>query len=183
MKEIDRQLVHLNIGLFFILLMAVFGMEFCMAFIFACVVAALLIVHLKMEKKRVPVVDWFLGMFEREGVVPGYGSFLYMAGTLILFAFLRDPARIAASILILGIGDGMATIVGMEGETRIPYNKKKTVEGSIAFFAFCLPVFFLSGIGGVFAALVSAIVESLPLGVDDNITIPIACVAVFRLIG
>lgn len=183
MKEIDRQLVHLNIGLFIILLMAVFGITFCTALMFACVIAALAIVHLKMEKRKVPVIDWFLGMFEREGVIPGYGSLLYLVGVLLLFTFLEDPAKIATSILILGIGDGMATIVGMEGTAKILYNKKKTVEGSIAFFAFCLPVFFLSGFAGVVAAFVSAVVESLPLDMDDNVTIPIACIIVFRLIG
>lgn len=183
MKEIDRQLIHLNIGLFSLMLLAVFGKIPCMLLLFIGVLAGSIVVHQKIRGKKVPVVDWFLNRFERKRVVVGYGSLLYLVGMLLLFSFLENPASIGASIIILAIGDGMATIVGREGRVKIPYNKKKTVEGSLAFLAFSLPVFFLSGVAGIAAVIAGAIIETLPTGVDDNITIPMACIAVLRLMG
>jgi len=98
---------------------------------------------------------------------------------LIPLAFLHSPSEIAAVIFILAIGDGASTIIGMKGKHKIPYNKEKTFEGTVAFFLFSLPAYFFIGEAIIPLAIIAAVVESLPLRLDDNLTVPIACTVFF----
>jgi len=99
---------------------------------------------------------------------------LMIASTITVFLFPRVIAVAALCFLI--VGDTVAALVGRKFG-RIHLFGKKTLLGSLALFASA----FLAGslIPGlesrtVFAgALVAAIVEALPLPVDDNFSIPI----------
>lgn len=93
--------------------------------------------------------------------------------TLILF-----PAPINyASITILTFGDGFATIFGkLLGKTKFPYNKAKNLEGSFFGFLFAFFgafIFLKNPFKAFFGALMGIIVESLPLPINDNLTVPI----------
>jgi dolichol kinase len=83
--------------------------------------------------------------------------------------------------MILAIGDSLATIAGVGyGRHRLPWNRRKTVEGSAAFLvgAMCSLVV-LPSMATVLIAASSAIIESLPLKADDNITVPVAASLLF----
>ncbi|MCR4290148.1 MAG: hypothetical protein NUV86_07805, partial [Candidatus Scalindua sp.] len=70
----------------------------------------------------------------------------------------------------------MATIVGkFYGKIRIPYNHKKSLEGSVAFYitAFMCAVIYVPLKTALIVSLVSCIIESLPIDFD-NITIPLS---------
>ncbi len=111
---------------------------------------------------------------------------------LLILAFPKRLDIVAAAWGILAFGDGAATIVGRRcGGPRLPWNPQKTLAGSTAFVA-------AGGLGGVllawwtrgavsplpplafvigapvFAAVVSALVESIPVRLDDNISVPIS---------
>ncbi len=91
--------------------------------------------------------------------------------SLILF-----PAPISyASVAILTLGDGFATVFGkILGRNVLPFNKGKTVEGSIFgfLFAFLGAMFFVNPIAALIGALIGMVIECLPLPISDNVTIP-----------
>jgi uncharacterized protein (TIGR00297 family) len=111
----------------------------------------------------------------------------------VLLLILVFPSRldiVAATWGILAFGDGMATLVGMTfGRRRIPWNRDKSITGSIAFVVcggiagaflawWCRPgvippAFMWFSIGApLVAALVAAFVETIPVRLDDNLSVP-----------
>jgi HAD superfamily phosphoserine phosphatase-like hydrolase len=110
--------------------------------------------------------------------------FFALAITLSLLAF-PTPASFAA-IAILSLGDSVASLVGKHlGQTLIPYNKGKNLEGSVAGFAcaFLGAALFVNpslALAGAFAGL---LVESLPLPVNDNLSIPLVAGTLMTLLS
>jgi dolichol kinase len=138
---------------------------------------------LMQKGRKIPVANWFEETFEREDVrFPGYGAFWYVVGTLLLALSLGNVNEIAAAIVTLAAGDSAATIFGIQGRHSLPYNRRKTVEGSVAFFVFCLPACLFVGWIGIALAALAAVVESLSTPVDDNLLIPITAILFFLVI-
>lgn len=118
------------------------------------------------------------------------GIVLYPLSVLgLLFAFGSRLDIIAAAWGILAAGDGMATIVGRRVPIRpIPWNARKSFGGSLAFAVF-------GGAAGIFlawwcrdtvippayawfpfvapllAAIAAAAVETIPIELDDNVSV------------
>ena len=183
-KEQLRQVFHLVIGLIAIWILATLGRNWLMAATFFTLIIGMLLINQTMLGRKIGLVEIFVRHLERKDVIlPGWGSAVYAAGVLILVTALENTPQIAAGIFILAVGDSFSTVVGRKGTHKVPYNKKKTIEGMIAFFVSCLPAYVLIGPLAIPIALVAAIVESLPLPVDDNISIPIVYVLLFLLIG
>ncbi|RPJ60121.1 MAG: DUF92 domain-containing protein, partial [Acidobacteria bacterium] len=120
---------------------------------------------------------------------------------LLVLAFPRRPDIAAAAWGILGVGDGAATLVGSRvGARRLPWNDEKTAEGSLAFVVAgsiagiaraswtrpavspLPPIAFVVG-APVLAAAAAALVESIPVRLDDNISVPIAAAIVLGGLG
>jgi uncharacterized protein (TIGR00297 family) len=120
-----------------------------------------------------------------------HGIVFYPASVLLLVLLFPDRLDIVAAAWgILAVGDGMATIVGQWiGGAPIPWNRDKSVAGSGAFLAFgglaamlllwwCRttvspPPGLLFVVAAPFvAALVAALVETVPIRLDDNISVP-----------
>jgi uncharacterized protein (TIGR00297 family) len=119
------------------------------------------------------------------------GIVLYPISVLLLILAFPDRLDIAATAWgILAVGDGMATLIGKPyGRTRLPWNRDKSVLGTCAFVLF-------GGIAGAFlawwcrpqvvpppylwfslaapfiAALAAAFAETIPIRLDDNVTVP-----------
>jgi uncharacterized protein (TIGR00297 family) len=125
------------------------------------------------------------------------GITLYPAAVLVLILMLPDRPDIVASAWgVLAVGDGMATVVGRRLRSpRIPWNRDKSVAGSLSLFIFggaaaaflcwwCRPVivpppFVWFSIGAPFAAaLLAAAVETIPVRLDDNVSVPATAAAV-----
>ena len=137
----------------------------------------------KLQGNRIPIIDWFEVTFERKNVkFPGYGAFWYVVGTLLLTLSLNNDYEIAAAILTLALGDSAATIFGILGTHPLPYNRRKTIEGSLAFLIFSLLSCLLVGWVGIPLAFLTAVAESLPVPIDDNLLIPITAILFFSLI-
>lgn len=94
----------------------------------------------------------------------------------IALSLIFFPAPISyASVAILTLGDGFATVLGkILGRNVLPFNKGKTVEGSIFgfLFAFLGAMFFVDPIAALIGALIGMVIECLPLPISDNVTIP-----------
>jgi dolichol kinase len=103
------------------------------------------------------------------------GSTYFLFSTLL--TILLFPKSIAmVSLLILILSDTAAAWVGKGiGKTKI---FGKTLEGSLAFFFCSLLIVWiypnLNRFSGSLAALGTAVIEVLPIPVNDNLTIPLA---------
>jgi uncharacterized protein (TIGR00297 family) len=109
------------------------------------------------------------------------GIVLYPLAVLILIVVFRDSLHVAAMAwATLAFGDGFATLAGKRlGGPRLPWNRDKRWSGTIAFVVLgFFPVWFIASEVSwpvVLAVVVAgAIAESLPTGVDDNLTVPFA---------
>ncbi len=125
------------------------------------------------------------------------GIIFYPASVLLLLILFPDRLDIVAAAWgIMAVGDGVATIAGRHiRSARIPWNPGRTVSGSAAFVLlggaagtflcwWCLPrvmpppyPWFATWMPLV-AALVAAGAETLPIRLDDNISVPAAAAAV-----
>ena len=125
------------------------------------------------------------------------GMLLYPLSVLVLiFLFPTRLDIVAAAWGILAAGDGMATIAGTYlGGPRIPWNRDKTVAGSVALWLcgslagawlawWCRPAvapmpdpWFSLG-APVAAAAAAALAETLPIRLDDNVTVPMTAAGV-----
>lgn len=102
------------------------------------------------------------------------GTYILAAAALCSLLYAKPVA--VASLIFIILGDTAAVFVGKAyGRIRIG---QKTLEGSLAFFVISLlGVFWIPGLPfgvKVLGAAVAAVVEALPLRVDDNITVPLA---------
>jgi uncharacterized protein (TIGR00297 family) len=121
------------------------------------------------------------------------GTVLYPLSVLGLVLVFRERLDlVAAAWGILAAGDGMATLVGTTvASRRLPWNRDKSVGGLIAFCvagtaAAALLLAWTRGVSvsqeilllAAVAAGVAAFVETIPISLDDNITVPIAAAVV-----
>lgn len=132
----------------------------------------------RIERKSIPLIS---SITLRAATFPERYEFttapiFFSLGITLSLLLFPTPLNYA-SIAVVSLGDSAAYIFGkLFGRTPIPYNKGKNLEGSIAgvAFAFLGSTFFLSPLQALFAAVVSIFVESLPLPVNDNLSIPLA---------
>jgi len=182
-REIGRQAIHLLIGLLVIAGIFYIGQTETAFVLGTILILGTLVINWKMLGSQVPVADWFHERFERKAQrLPGYGSAWYIIGLLFIVLFAKDPNSAAGITFILASGDAFSTVCEIIGKRTLPYNKKKHLEGSIAFVIFSLPAYFIMGPSAIILAFVGAIVEGLPFAYDDNISIPIACMFVYYLL-
>jgi uncharacterized protein (TIGR00297 family) len=125
------------------------------------------------------------------------GLVLYPTSILLLLLMLPGrPDIVAASWGILAAGDGAATLIGRRyGKSKWPWNRQKSVAGSAAlllmggmagaFLAWwCRPAvipppyLWFSVLAPFVAALCAAAVETVPIRLDDNLSVPLTASAV-----
>jgi dolichol kinase len=181
--EIRRKLFHTLFGLFLIFILFYSGQNSLIIFLIIFLILGSILIVLMQQGRKIPIADWFEKKFERENVrFPGYGAFWYVVGTLLLALSLSSANEIAAAIVTLAVGDSAATIFGIRGRHPLPYNRIKTIEGSVAFFVFSLPAYLFVGWMGVALAAIAAAAESLATPIDDNLLIPITAILFFIII-
>jgi len=181
--ELRRKLLHTVVGLTMISILFYSGRKNLIILLSLMLLLGSIMVVWRLQGRKIPVAGWFEETFERENVrFPGYGAFWYVVGTLLLVLFIANASEIAAAILTLAAGDSAATIFGVRGRHPLPYNGCKTFEGSIAFFVFSLTACLFVGWMGVALAALTAVVESLPTPVDDNLAIPVVAALFFIIL-
>lgn len=120
------------------------------------------------------------------------GILLYPIAVLFLIVAFHDRLHLAALLWgILAFGDGPATLVGRAwGGAKLPWNRGKSWAGTLAYVL-------IGGTAGAFffwwvaqatapaiplasilllsfsTALLGGLVESIPIGLDDNVSVPL----------
>lgn len=153
--------------------------------------AFVLLLALDVARLRVPALNAVAFRWLRPLISPREATGVASSTWYVLAAFLTYglfPVSVAVpSLLVLALADPAASLVGRTwGRRKVG---KGSVEGGVAFFAVALVVLLLSAAPGpiswagalAVAALVSA-VEITPLGLDDNLTVPLATAAGLRLL-
>jgi len=104
----------------------------------------------------------------------------------IVLSLIIFPVPISyASIAILTLGDGFASIFGRQfGKVTFPFNKGKNLEGSIFGFLFASvgAMLFIDPVKAFVGAAVGILMECLPLPISDNLAVPLASGLVLTVI-
>jgi dolichol kinase len=181
--ETERQFFHILLGLLVVEFLVYFGKGMLMGATFFALIFGLLLVNLTLLGRRIGFVEWFIEHFERSNIpFPGWGSACYATGVLLVTSFIENTDAVIAALLIMALGDGMSTIIGRKGKIKLPYNRKKTLEGTLAFFAVSLVGYPFVGSIIIPVAAIAAVVEGLDLPMDDNLTVPIVLTILFLVI-
>ncbi|MEI6669013.1 MAG: DUF92 domain-containing protein [Acidobacteriota bacterium] len=191
--ETGRKLLHIGMGGFALVLRVVSWQQAAV-----CAVGALLFNLFVLPRV-------FGHSFHRpEDRSRGYsiGIVLYPLSVLLLILAFPDRLDIVAAAWgILAVGDGSATIIGRAcGRHPLPWQPDKTVEGLVAFVmlggaagillawwtapavAAHPPVEFIV-VAPVLAALAAGLAETIPVKLDDNLTVPAVAGTTLWLLG
>ena len=187
-SETRRQIVHMAMGLFALLLRVLSWPQAA-----ACALAAFLFNLVVLPRLGGP------SLYRPADRARGFplGILVYPLSVLLLILlFPRRPDIVAAAWAMLAFGDGAATLTGrrLKGP-RLPWNAEKTLAGTAAFVL-------AGGVAGVLlawwtrpavspmppwqfvvfapllAALGAGLVESMPVSLDDNVSVPIVAAAI-----
>ena len=166
--ELGRNAVQLEAGAMLIAAFALLKADFADAILFWLVILGSLLGNyaLTNRKSKVSGVLYYL---ERDGAVLGSGARWLAIGALVAASFLQSDFVIMVFAAIF-IADSFSTLVGMKlGGPRLPYNRKKSVSGTLAYLA---TVFLISapfvGLIALPLAILAAFLESQPFHIDDN---------------
>jgi uncharacterized protein (TIGR00297 family) len=190
-SEPTRQLVHIVMG-GFALLLRVFTWQ--QAAMLACSACIFNLIALPRLAPRIV----------RRGELRSARAGVLFYPLSVLFLVLSFPGRldiVAAAWGIMAFGDGSATLAGTRlGGRRLPWNTAKTWSGLVAFLsvggtasvALSLwvapavtpePSLVFSICAPLVATVVAGLVETLPIGLDDNISVPAAAGATLWFAG
>jgi HAD superfamily phosphoserine phosphatase-like hydrolase len=175
-NDILREAIHAS-GFFVPVLAGLIGIP--MVALMICVVSALYFISelSRMNRKNLPVISAITRSAASPAELYEFAAApLYFAiGILITLVIFPAPVN-SAAIAIFALGDSTASLFGgLISKKPLPFNKGKTIEGSLVgfFFAFLAGAFFVSPALALIGAAVAMTIESLPLPVNDNILIPL----------
>lgn len=171
-----RKLVHLS-GIFVIPLSFIIEKyQLFLLFAFGIIVFVLL-EYLRLKRDYIPFFSEIVKLLSDPKELKSIllEPLLYFISIFILFSFF--PAKLFyVGTISLVAGDGFAGIIGFRfGKNKLPYNKRKSLEGSfacfISTFGFLLP--FLSLFNALLIAIITTILESV-LNRGENLILPLA---------
>ena len=187
-SETLRQWVHIAFGAAALLL------PFLHWYQAATLAAAAVIVNIRLLKTIAG--DRLHRPAERQQAVPA-GLVLYPTSILLLLLlFPGRPDIVAGAWGVLAVGDGAATLAGRRyGVRKWPWNPQKTVAGSVVLALaggmagsflcwWCRavmipPPYLWFSLGApMAAAVVAAAIETVPIRLDDNLSVPLSAAAV-----
>ena len=193
-QEIVRQLLHAAAVLLPFLWLSDSSWHLPILFVIASLSALFIASELlRSHGIRLPLIAKLVQAAGREEEIGHYViSPLYfaagVAGTLLIFTvFLPFPLIAVSSLVAFLIGDSFSTIGGrLYGRHHYPppLDRKKTVEGSITGFsiAFLFLLCIVTPLSALICTLIAALIEALPLLLDDNLAVPLITATLLTLL-
>lgn len=184
--EVIRQLIHMS-GVLIPLAVILLKLDLNLVII-ALVLFIIVYVsseYLRVYKKiKIPIISDVVENAIRQEEKMALTSAYYLGAMVLLFLLVRfnicSIEVAGASIAVLGLGDGVSTLIGKHfGKTRNPINQKKSIEGSISgiIAASLGAAVFIAFPLAITGALIGMFVEMLPINLNDNFTVPISAAA------
>ncbi len=183
--ERSRKALHIVSNLLVCLLIWILGIPTASNLILAGTCIVIFIIHITLTGINIPGIEKWLKNVGRDGEIPGEGAMYNALGVLFVLGLLRnEPVEAITAILILALGDGLATYFGTTyGRHHLPWNRKKTIEGSIGFVAGAMLTLLILPLPvTVIVVVLAMVIESLPLRLNDNITLPAVTSLIFYFI-
>ncbi|MDR2707937.1 MAG: haloacid dehalogenase-like hydrolase [Nitrososphaerota archaeon] len=135
--------------------------------------------------KSLPLISTITRHAASQSELYGFAAapLFYAIGILATLLIFPYPVN-AAAIAIFTLGDSVASIFGGTIGIRLPFNRGKTLEGSLSgfVFAFLASSLFVAPWIAVIGAAIAMFVEYLPVPINDNIMIPIVTATVLMLL-
>lgn len=175
--ESARKTLHIVSNLTACLMIWALGIETTSYIVLLVAFIGILAMHLALTGTKIPGMEEWIKNVGRMGENPGEGALYNALGVLFAISLLRDyPLAAISVILILALGDGLATFAGARyGRHKLPWNRNKSWEGIAGFSLGASCAWFLMPVPGtVLIVILAAIIESLPMRVNDNIVLPAA---------
>ncbi len=175
-KDVFRESIH-ALGFFVPFLALLFGLPLVALFICSVIAVYTVSEFARIRGKNVPLISTITRHAASQSELCEFTLAPIYFAFGILLSLLIFPAPInGAAIAIFALGDSTASIVGGALSKRhLPFNRGKTLEGSVAgfFFAFLAGSVFVAPWLALVGAAVAMTIEYLPLPVNDNILIPL----------
>lgn len=178
-REYKRKLFHMILGICVGLFILYVRKRYVIAIITAILCVGIVIRLFLLRGYKLELVERFLRKFGRPMKI-GMGAMNFFIGTLVALLFYFPREYTAIGVIVLGVSDGLSTIIGM-GSSHKVYGSK-SFEGTTAFFVSSFLIIYL--FTTLFQALLVSIVLSLIelfTPVDDNIVIPPICALLLSL--
>ncbi|OYT34577.1 MAG: hypothetical protein B6U87_01805 [Candidatus Aenigmarchaeota archaeon ex4484_52] len=184
--ELRRQIVHLCLGLFISLLIAIFPKTLVLLYLGGFFIIVLIIEYF--YNKNIFPISLIINNLKRKKETPTEGAIYFLIGALItIFLFEKNIAVIC--VLMLAVGDSFATIFGTHFYSKKIGKSPKTIQGTTACFLFnfiaLIILFNFLGIKGIkiflflfLCSVAGTIAEFLEIKIkgkkiNDNITMPV----------
>ncbi|CAM6127213.1 unnamed protein product [Calypogeia fissa] len=195
--KLSRKLVHIGVGLIFMLYWPLYTPSAIAPYLAAFAPA--------MNGVRVLLIGY--GLMDNDAIVKSMtregdrrellrGPFFYVLALVVTaVGFWRTSPVGIVALVNLCAGDGFADIIGRNfGTKKLPYNEDKSIAGTVGFFimASLMSMIYLSYfaafgflqilpgtfLGVILISFLTALVESLPIStrIDDNFTVPFAAI-------
>lgn len=175
-NDFVREAIHAS-GFFVPLISSLIGLPIVALLIFGVITLYAVSELSRLDGKNLPVISAITRRAASQSEMYDFAAAPIYFAIGILAALLLFPAPASsAAIAIFALGDSTASIFGgLISRTPLPFNKGKTLEGSLAgfFFAFLAGSVYISPFWALIGAAVAMIIEWLPLPVNDNILIPV----------
>ena len=183
-NDIFRELIHAS-GFFIPVVAGLVGVPLVAASIIVILGLYTMSEYLRTEGKRMPFFSFITrkAASQNELYLVVLAPVYFAVGILLTLVLFPSPVN-SAAIAIFALGDSTASIFGRYfSRTTLPFNKDKSVEGSLAGFSFAFLAgwFFVSPWLALLGAAVATFVEYLPLPINDNLLMPLCTGLVLTL--
>lgn len=171
-EEYLRQLIHAS-GIFIVFLSWFINPTLLIITCIAIVISVEILFRID-RYHNIFFISALLSRCKRKDDEKGFVYF-FLGIILTIYLFQFNMAVANAAIIILLFGDSASTIFGKKyGKTHLPFNRKKTIAGTMAFFVVALIGAWthVPPLPALFGALFGALTEAYS-PIDDNIPIPL----------
>ena len=174
-NDFVRENIHAT-GIFMPIIAQIIGIIPVVIFISTLSIVYAISELVRLNGKNIPLISTITHHAASQAELRGFvaAPLFYAAGILLTLIIFPFPVNTAA-IAIFTLGDSVASIIGGLIGIRLPFNKGKTLEGTLSGFAFAFlagSLFVAPWIAAISAA-VAMLIEYLPIPINDNISVPI----------
>lgn len=185
-EEASRKYIHIMLSNWWFI-----AMYFFKNTIWACIgpISFIIINYISYKKNLISVME----RSKQDGLGTVYYALSLFIMVVYTFGIIKRPEVGLCATLIMGYGDGLASVVGQSVksfEYKIG-NTKKTLAGSLTMFiiSFILLAVFLYSVGStlwilksIIIAVIMTIVEAISIKGTDNLTVPVIATLLLSIV-